>query len=28
MLEVWNNQAVTILAGSGMKSDRDKVKAM
>jgi hypothetical protein len=26
MLDVWNNQAATIVAGSGMKSDRDDVK--
>ncbi|MCS4033145.1 ribonucleoside-diphosphate reductase alpha chain [Salinibacter ruber] len=26
MLDVWNKQAATIVAGSGMKSDRDDVK--
>lgn len=26
MLDVWNEQAATIVAGSGMKSDRDDVK--
>jgi ribonucleoside-diphosphate reductase alpha chain len=26
MLDIWNEQAATIVAGSGMKSDRDDVK--
>ena len=26
MLDVWNKQAATIVAGSGMKSDRDDIK--
>jgi ribonucleoside-diphosphate reductase alpha chain len=26
MLNVWNKQAATIVAGSGIKSDRDDVK--